>query len=71
MELVRVLRSMTGCDSIGSRMRRDCGSVFATNVKDSSLDAGVTIQARSRKDTGWVLFVKTTVSAAAVFQAMS
>jgi hypothetical protein len=37
---------MTGCDSIGTRMRRDWGSVFAPNVKDSRLDAGVTFRAR-------------------------
>jgi hypothetical protein len=42
-------------------MRRDWGSVFAPNVKDSRRDVGVTYRARTRKGTGWVLYVKTTV----------
>jgi hypothetical protein len=52
-------------------MRRDRGSVFATDVKDSNLDYWSHLPSPDKDGTGWVLLVKTTVFAATVFEAFA
>jgi hypothetical protein len=52
-------------------MRRDRGSVFATTVRDSSLEYWSHLTSPDKDGTGWVLRVKTTVFAATVFEAMA
>ena len=47
MELVQVLRIITGCDSSGIRMRRDWGSGFAPLSRIRERMLGSLIRARS------------------------
>ena len=49
LEKELVLRTIAGCDSIGSRPRRDWGNDFTTPVEVSSLDFGVSARTRSRR----------------------
>ncbi len=49
----------------------DWGSVFAQDVKDSRRDGWSHFSSPVQEGTGWVLFVKTTVLAAAVFKALA
>ena len=60
---------MTGCDSTGSRLRRDRGFDFAPIVKDSSLDVGVSAKARSRRGPVGCCWSGKTGLAAAVLEA--
>jgi len=53
---------------MGSRPRRDWVCAFATNVKDSSLDVGVSAQTRTRKVPVGCSWSGTTVSTAAVLE---
>ena len=60
---------MTGCDSIGSRMRRDWGSRFRHRGQGFESGCWSHLPSPVEEGTGWVLFVKTTVIAATVFEA--
>src|ERR1700693_2702575 len=62
------LRMIRQWDSIGGHRRRDWGCAFATNVKDSSWDAGVSSQTRSRRVPVGCSWSGTTVFTAAVLE---